>query len=59
MNANSVANPAAGRVVITGARETVEPGPDAEFRSFDALASKLVRVPKSEIDEQREKHDRA
>jgi hypothetical protein len=29
--------------------------PDGEFEVFDALASKLVRVPKSEIDEQRAK----
>lgn len=47
------ANPAAVDTVITEARETVAPGPDAEFRSFRELVRKLVRVPKAEIDEKR------
>jgi hypothetical protein len=46
-------NPAAVKTIITGARETVRSGPDAEFEAFEELAGKLVQVPKSEIDEKR------
>lgn len=46
-----------GQILVADAGQRVEDSAveDAEFESFDALASKLVQVPKSEIDEQRAK----
>ena len=48
------ANPAAARTVILSAEETKNPGLDAEYHAFDELAGKLVKVPKAEIDAQRD-----
>lgn len=53
MNPSTNTNPAAEKTVVLEAQETV--GPGAEFRSFDELAGKLIKVPKSEVDEKREK----
>jgi hypothetical protein len=49
MSTSTNTNPAASATVITGAQETV-----AEFEAFEALAGKLAKVPKSEVDEKRE-----
>jgi hypothetical protein len=53
-NTNPAGNPRVGKIssVVVGKRDNPVP---AEFERFENLARKLARVPKSEVDEKRQK----